>query len=156
MWCMTSARVAPVALPLFTLRDWRIPKRQWSEPMAWSWTGGASEWIIPSLNVLIPPHQESTWADQRTMVAEAAAAAAAGGGETHIMIAAMTATTDATSMTIGTVAGVLHHPTTVDTGHAHGLAPTAHGDTKFLLSAFSFPPIIDGVRFIMVFLRGTF
>lgn len=36
------------------------------------------------------------------MVAEAAAAAAAGGGETHIMIAAMTATTDVTSMTIGT------------------------------------------------------
>lgn len=108
--------------------------------MAWSWTGGALEWIIPLLNVLIPPHQESTWADQLTMAAEAA-----GGGETRTMTVATTATTDATSMTIDTVAGALHHPTTVDTGLAHGHAPTAHGDTKFLLSAFSFPPIIDGV-----------
>lgn len=114
--------------------------------MAWSWTGGASGWTIPSLNVLIPPHQESTWEDQLTMVAvvveeavvvvaaevAAAAEAAAGGeGETRITTVAMSATTDMTSMTIGTVAGALHRPTTVDTGLAHGLAPTAHGDTKF-------------------------
>lgn len=28
------------------------------------------------------------------------------------------------------VAGALHHPTTVDTGLAHGLAPTAHVSVK--------------------------
>lgn len=89
------------------------------------------------------------------MVVEAAVEAA-GGGETHTMtVVVMTAMTDMTSMTIGIVGGALHHPTTVDTGLAHGLAPTAHGDTKFLLPMFSFPPIIDGVFFIDVFLRGT-
>lgn len=153
MWCTTSARVAPVALPLYTSRELTIPKRQWSEPMAWSWMGGASEWIILLPNDLIPPHQESTWADQLTMVAAeevvvvvvAAAVAAAGGGETRIMIVAMTAMTDTTSMTIGIVAAALRHPTTVDTGLAQGLAPTAHDDTKLLLSTISFLPIIDGV-----------
>lgn len=148
MWCTTSAQVAPGALPLFTLRDLRILKRQWSEPTAWSWTGDASEWIIPLPNVPIPPHQEYIWAVQLTMVevaAAAVAAAAAGGGETPIMIVAMTATTDMTSMTIGIVASALHHPTTVDTGLAHGPAPTAHGDTKLLFTTFSFPPIIGGV-----------
>lgn len=115
--------------------------------MAWSWMGDASEWIIPLPNVPIPPHQESTWADQLTMVVGVGVAAvAAGGGETPTMtVVAMTAMTDMTSMTIDIVAGALHHPTIVDTGLAHGLALTAHGDTKFLLPAFSFPPIIDGV-----------
>lgn len=90
------------------------------------------------------------------MVVEAVAVEAAGGGETHTMtVVVTTAMTDMTSMTIGIVAGALHHPTTVDTGLAHGLAPTAHGDTKLLLPALSFPPIIDGVFFIEVFLRGT-
>lgn len=42
--------------------------RQWSEPMAWSWMGGASEWIIPLLNVPIPLHQESTWADLHSKI----------------------------------------------------------------------------------------
>lgn len=112
--------------------------------MAWSWTGDASEWITPLPNVPIPPHQESTWDGQLTMAA--AAAVAAGGEETRTMTAAaMTVMTDMTSMTIDTVAGALHHHTTVDTGLARGLAPTAHGDTKSLLPAFSFPPIIDDV-----------
>lgn len=72
-------------------------------------------------------------------------AAAAGEGETRIMTAAMTAMTDTMSMNTGIVADALHHLTTVDTGLAHGPAPTAHGDTKFLLSALRFPPITDGV-----------
>lgn len=42
--------------------------RQWSEPMAWSWMGGASEWIIPLLNVPIPLRQESTWADLHSKI----------------------------------------------------------------------------------------
>lgn len=112
--------------------------------MAWSWMGGASEWITPSPNVPIPPHQESTWADQLTMVVEVAAAAAGGEG-TRTMTVAMTAMTDTTNMTIDIVAGALHHPTTVDTGLAHGLAPTAHDDTKFLLSILGFPQAIGGV-----------
>lgn len=79
------------------------------------------------------------------VVVVVAAAVAAGGGETRIMIVAMTAMTDTTSMTIGIVAAALRHPTTVDTGLAQGLAPTAHDDTKLLLSTISFLPIIDGV-----------
>lgn len=113
--------------------------------MVWSWTGGASEWITPSPNGPIPPHQESTWADQLTMVEVVVVAAAAGEGETPTMTAAMTAMTDTTNMSTDIVAGALHHPTTVDTGLAHGLAPTAHDDIKFLLSVLSFPPTIDGV-----------
>lgn len=79
------------------------------------------------------------------VVVGAAAAAAAGGEETPTMTVATTAMTDTTNMTIDIVAGALHHPTTVDTGLAHGLAPTAHDDTKFLLSILSFPPTIGGV-----------
>lgn len=36
--------------------------------MAWSWTGGASEWIIPLPNVPIPPHPEFTWDDQLSKI----------------------------------------------------------------------------------------
>lgn len=98
--------------------------------------GGESEWIIPSPNVHIPPHQESTWAAQLiTVVGVAEAVVAAGGGETFIMIAATTAMTDMMSMTTGIVTGALRHLTTVDTGLAHGLAPTAHGDTELPLSS---------------------
>lgn len=122
--------------------------------MAWSWMGGASEWTIPLPNVPIPQHQESTWADQLTMVVGAAAVAAEGGETPTMTVVATIAMTDMTSMTIGIVAGALHHPTTVDTGLAHGLAPTAHGDTKLFLPTFSFPPLIGGVFFIKVFLRG--
>lgn len=92
-------------------------------------------------------------------VGVAAVAAAAGGEETPIMTAATNATTDMTSTTtdigerlfykvqsrccsvmwekthsnsfcLSPVAGALHRPTTVDTGPAHGLAPTAHVSVK--------------------------
>lgn len=122
--------------------------------MAWNWMVGESEWIIPSPNVHIPPHQESTWAVQLITVVEVAeAVVAAGGAETRIMIVVMTGVTDMMSMITGTVAGALHHLTTVDTGLAHGLAPTAHGDTKLSLSplGLSFPPVTDSVGFIPVF-----
>lgn len=114
--------------------------------MAWSWMGGVSEWIIPLLNVPIPLRQESTWADLHTMVVVVVVVvvAAAEGEESHIMTAAMIATTDMTSTTTDIVAGALHHRTTVDTGLAHGLAPTAHAVTELLLSTFSIPPITDG------------
>lgn len=115
--------------------------------MAWSWMGGASEWIIPLLNVPIPLRQESTWADLHTMVvvvAAVVAVAAAEGEESPIMTVAMTATTDMTSTTTDIAAGALHHRTTVDTGLAHGLAPTAHDVTELLLSTFSILPITDG------------
>lgn len=104
--------------------------------MAWSWMEGELEWIIPSPNVHIPPHQESTWAVQLiTVVGVAEAVEAAGGGETCIMIVAMTVVTDMMSMITGIVTGALRHLTTVDTGLAHGLAPTAHGDTKLPLTS---------------------
>lgn len=88
------------------------------------------------------------------MVVEGVVVAAAGGGETHIMTAAMTATTDMMSMTIGIVGDALHHLTTVDTGLVQGLAPIAHDDTKLLLSKFCYPPIFVGVWFIKVFFKG--
>lgn len=123
--------------------------------MAWSWMGGASEWIIPLLNVPIPLRQESTWADLHTMVVVVGVGvvAAAEGEESHIMTAVMTATTDMTSTTTDIVAGALHRRTTVDTGLAHGLAPTAHDVTELLLSTFSIPPITDGC--VCVFACGT-
>lgn len=105
--------------------------------MEWSWTGGASEWTIPSPNVRTPPLLASTWVG-RHITEVGAAAAVVDEEEIHITIVDMIDMTVMMSMTTDTAGGVLHHLITADTGLAQDLVPTAHDDTKKILTAFYF------------------
>lgn len=119
--------------------------------MVWSWMEDASEWTIPSPNVHTPQHQESTWVGRRitvvvvaaaAVVVVGAAAAVADGDEIHVDMITIVDMTDMIVMmntTTDTAGGALRHPITTDTGLAPDLAPTAHDDTKKILTTFFLP-----------------